>query len=237
MLNTVLLDLDGTLLPFDQKTFIKAYMELLCGELVPKGYDPDHIVKAVWTSCDAMIKNDGTLLNRDRFWEAFAALLGEGIFAEEANLDAFYLGVFDNVRKVLCGESCAKELVQLLRSKGYTVVLATNPLFPEQAQRTRMAWVGLAPSDFVLVTHYANSHYCKPNLLYYQEILKVIGRSPEECLMIGNSVMEDMIAEQLGMQTYLITGYVENPHGEPTDHFMQGTLADFLEYAKSLPNV
>ena len=237
MIDTVLMDLDGTLLPFEQDAFIKAYMKLLCADMAPKGYVPEQVVQAIWAGCEAMVKNDGTVYNNIRFWEAFCAILGERVRAEETNLDGFYLGDFDKARAVLQGESCAKELVDLLKEKGYTVVLATNPLFPEQAQRTRMAWAGLTPSDFALVTHYANSHFCKPNLRYYEEILQTLGKTPEQCLMIGNSVAEDMIAEALGMQTYLITGYVENPQNEPTDPFAQGTLADFLEYAKSLPRV
>ena len=237
MLNTILMDLDGTLLPFDQEEFIKTYFGLLCKRLAPMGYAPDAVVAAMWQGSKAMITNDGTALNRDRFWEAFAQVLGDGIYEEENHLDEFYLGDFDNVRTILRGETCAKALVDRLKAKGYTVVLATNPLFPEQAQRTRMSWAGLTPADFAHVTHYGNSHFCKPNLRYYEEILQMIGKTAEECLMIGNSVSEDMIAQTLGMQTYLVTGLVENPNGDPTDCFAQGSLADFLEFAESLPDL
>ncbi|MBE6764194.1 MAG: HAD family hydrolase [Ruminococcaceae bacterium] len=237
MINTVLMDLDGTLLPFDQEEFIRTYFGLLCKRLAPMGYAPDAVVAAMWQGSKAMVQNDGAVLNRDRFWDVFARMLGESICEEEARLDEFYLGEFDRVKAVLRGDTCAKELVELLKAKGYTVVLATNPLFPEQAQRTRMSWAGLTPSDFVLVTHYGNSHFCKPNLRYYEEILQTIGKTPAECLMIGNSVAEDMIAETIGMQTYLITGHIENPKNEPTDRFTQGTLADFLDYARTLPTL
>lgn len=237
MLNTILMDLDGTLLPFEQDEFIKAYFTLLCKRLAPKGYAPDDIVKGVWTGTKAMVQNDGTVFNSDRFWEAFASCLGDGIREEESNLDEFYLGEFDSIKSVLRGTSCAKKLVKMLKEKGYTVVLATNPLFPEQAQRTRMAWAGLKPADFALVTHYTNSHFCKPNPRYYEEILQTIGKTPDECLMIGNSVSEDMIAEKCGIGVYLINDHIENPNDEPTDRFEQGSLADFLEYAKTLPEV
>ena len=39
MVNTILFDLDGTLLPMDQDTFIKAYFGLLAQHLAPYGYD------------------------------------------------------------------------------------------------------------------------------------------------------------------------------------------------------
>lgn len=237
MLDTILMDLDGTLLPFEQEDFIKMYFGLLCKRLAPMGYAPDAIINGMWAGSKAMIQNDGTALNRDRFWNVFAQCLGEGIREEEEHLDQFYLGEFDSVKAILRGDTCAKALVDLLKAKGYTVVLATNPLFPEQAQRTRMSWAGLKPADFAHVTHYSNSHFCKPNPRYYEEILQTIGKTPEECLMLGNSVSEDMIAEKLGMQTYLVTGHVENPNGDPTDRFMQGSLKDFLQYAERLPHI
>lgn len=237
MVNTILMDLDGTLLPFEQNEFLKAYFGQLCKQLAPKGYAPDDIVKAVWAGSKAMIENDGTVLNRDRFWAMFEQCLGKEILDAEKQLDAFYLGEFDNVKTILRGESCAKALVELLKEKGYTVVLATNPLFPEQAQRTRMSWVGLKPDDFAYVTHYRNSRFCKPNVAYYDEILRTIGKTPAECMMVGNSVGEDLIAEQLGMQVYFVNTYAENPNGEPTDRFAQGSLDEFMKFAETLPNV
>lgn len=237
MLNTVLLDLDGTLLPFEQDEFIKTYFGLLCKRLAPMGFAPDAVVSGMWQGSKAMILNDGAVLNRDRFWEVFSMHLGEEIRQEEERLDEFYLGEFDTVKAVLRGDTCAKAVVERLKSKGYTVVLATNPLFPEQAQRTRMSWAGLTPQDFALVTHYRNSHYCKPNLQYYREILDTIGKQPQECLMVGNSVSEDMVAESLGMQTYLVTGFVENPNNEPTDRFTQGSLEEFMLYTEALPTI
>ena len=237
MINTVLMDLDGTLLPFEQDEFLKAYFGLLCRRLAPKGYAPEAIVKAVWAGCKAMTANDGSVINRDLFWKTFEACLGADILAEEQNLDEFYLGEFDSIKSILRGESCAKTLVELLKSKGYTVVLATNPLFPEQAQRTRMSWVGLTPDDFALVTHYGNSHFCKPNVAYYEEILRTIAKTPAECMMIGNNVAEDMVAENLGMAVYLINTQVENSQNAPTERFAQGSLEEFMSMANEWPSV
>lgn len=230
MINTVLMDLDGTLLPFEQEEFIEAYFKCICKQLAPMGYTPDAVVKSVWMGTKAMIGNDGTAFNRDCFWDAFADLLGEDVRQTETILDAFYLGEFDGVKTVLRGERPAKALVRTLRQKGYTVVLATNPIFPEVAVKTRLSWAGLTVDDFDHVTHYANSHYCKPNPAYYREILDVIGKTPAECIMIGNSVPEDMeAASSIGMETYLVTGYLENPEQKPIDGFAQGTLEDFLD--------
>lgn len=237
MVNTILMDLDGTLLPFWQKDFVEMYFKLLCKQIVPLGYEPDAVVKAVWSGTKAMIKNDGTCQNADRFWDTFAAILGDEVRSSEALLDTFYRTEFNLVKGVLQEESCAAQIVRTLKAKGYTVVLATNPLFPAVAQHTRLSWTGLGPDEFAYITHYENSRYCKPNPKYYEEILSVIGKTPEECLMLGNSVAEDMVAATLGMSVYLVDGYVENPDNLPTAPYDHGTLRDFLAVAESLPPV
>lgn len=39
-INTVLFDLDGTLLPMDQELFTQCYFKLLAQTLAPRGYAP-----------------------------------------------------------------------------------------------------------------------------------------------------------------------------------------------------
>lgn len=48
MLDTILFDLDGTLLPMEQDAFIHAYVKQLCTRYVPCGFDKDDIVRALW---------------------------------------------------------------------------------------------------------------------------------------------------------------------------------------------
>ena len=103
------------------------------------------------------------------------------------------------------------------------MVLATNPLFPKVATESRIRWAGLNPDDFEIYTTFETSHYCKPNLDYYREVLNELQVSAEECLMIGNDVSEDMVAEKLGMKVFLLTDCLINkketdisvyPHGD-----------------------
>lgn len=231
------MDLDGTLLPFDQEEFIASYFKRLCQRMAPMGYAPDDVVNATWAATKAMVKNDGAALNSERFWDVYTAQMDDAILGEKDVLDEFYGGTFHEVREVLRGESCAKALVDTLKAKGYTVVLATSPIFPEVAVRSRLSWCGLTPEDFALVTHYDNCHFCKPNPAYYREILQTIGKAPEECLMIGNNVVEDMVAAEVGVKTYLVTGFVENPANADTSVFEQGTLTDFYETVQGWCNV
>ena len=59
----ILFDLDGTLLPMDMDEFIKNYFGRLSKKLAPLGYDPQQLVKNIWTGTMAMVKNDGSRTN------------------------------------------------------------------------------------------------------------------------------------------------------------------------------
>ena len=236
MLDTILFDLDGTLLPMDQNDFIKAYVTQLCRRYVPCGYDKDAIIKALWTGTAAMVKNDGTCTNEDRFWAAFDALLGDTAPIHDS-IPSFYTTEFDAVKEIAAPSPLAREIVDTLRGKGYDLILATNPLFPAEGVHTRLSWIGLAPEDFSLVTTYDNSTFCKPFPGYYQEILKKTGKTPAQCRMVGNNPLDDMSAAKLGLDVYLVTDYIENEKDLPIDAFPQGSLESVLAWSEALPEV
>ena len=142
-----------------------------------------------------MIGNDGSRKNETVFWEKFKDVLGEAVAEREADLEEYYRNEFSDTRAA-CGENpMARKVIDRVKEMGLTAVLATNPFFPAVATETRMSWVGLHPTDFALVTTYENSGSCKPNLNYYREIIDKLALDPTECLMVGNDVDEDMIAE------------------------------------------
>ena len=222
MLKAVLFDLDGTMLPMDQDQFTKGYFKLLTRKLIPHGYEPESLVQAIWQGTKAMVKNDGSRTNEQAFWNDFATTFGEKARADEALFREFYAKDFEQARQ-LCGfNPKAAEIVRLLKEKGYRVALATNPIFPAVATEARIRWAGLEPDDFELYTTYENIGYCKPNPEYFQEIARRMGLKPEECLMVGNDVGEDMVARETGMEVFLLTDCIINrkdtdisqyPHG------------------------
>jgi len=114
------------------------------------------------------------------------------------------------------------------------VVLATNPLFPSVATKNRIRWAGLDPEDFEYFTTFENSHYCKPNLDYYREIMDKLYLKPEECLMVGNDTQEDMVAEQLGMKVFLLTDCLINKAGEDISQYPHGSFTQLDAYLKEL---
>ena len=111
---------------------------------------------------------------------------------------------------------------------GLRTALATNPIFPAIATESRIRWAGLSPADFELYTTYENIGFCKPNPAYYQEILKRMDLSPEECLMVGNDVTEDMIAARLGMQVFLLTDCLINKDEKDISVYPNGGFDQLL---------
>ncbi|MBQ7820745.1 MAG: HAD family hydrolase [Clostridia bacterium] len=233
-IKTVLFDLDGTLLPLDQDRFIKEYFGRLAKKLAPHGYDPDKLIKAIWAGTVAMVKNDGSKLNEEAFWDYFVTQFGEGSREDIPIFDDFYHNEFNGVKDV-CGHSpLADEAVKKLKAKGKRVALATNPLFPAVATENRIRWAGLDRDDFELYTTYENSHYCKPNPEYYREILDKLGANACECLMVGNDVREDMIAETLGMKVFLLTDCIINKDDSDISRYPQGGFDELLKFIDNL---
>ncbi len=233
-ITTLLFDLDGTLLPMDQDIFVKTYFSRLAAKMAPRGYAPKALIDAIWAGTAAMIKNDGKCTNEQAFWNTFSAILGEGVRAEEPFLREFYENEFQGVREVCGYHPAAAEIVRDLKTRGFRVALATNPLFPAVATESRMCWAGLEPSDFEFYTTYENSRYCKPNLAYYEDILATLGVSGKECVMIGNDVSEDMIAERLGMKTFLLTDCLINKRGEDISKWAHGDFEELKAFLKKI---
>lgn len=230
----ILFDLDGTLLPMDQNTFVKAYFGGLAKRLAPYGYDSEKLIAAIWKGTGAMVKNDGSKTNEAVFWDAFANIFGESVRADEPKFDAFYREDFDKV-SVSCGyDKRAKETVDAIKARGFRVALATNPIFPSIATEKRMAWAGFKPSDFELFTTYENSCYCKPNPLYYKAVVDALNIDPEDCLMVGNDVDEDMIAQKLGMKVFLLTDCLINKEEKDISVYPHGNFDALLEYVNTL---
>jgi FMN phosphatase YigB (HAD superfamily) len=201
--SAILFDLDGTLLPMDYDEFTKAYFGLLCKRF-PE-YDPQALVAAIWKGTKAMMMNDGTVPNEQRFWDTFAAIVGEDIRARIPEFDDFYRTSFHKAQAVTRPNPRAREIVEYARSHADRVILATNPLFPLCAVEARLSWIGLKPSDFDWVTTYENSTYCKPNPAYYTAILSNFNLDPADCLMVGSDVKEDAAAAtQAGLSVHLI---------------------------------
>ena len=233
-MKTVLFDLDGTLLPMDQDEFLKAYFGGLAAHLAPHGFEPDKLVRSIWAGTAAMVNNDGSRTNEEAFWKCFEEIFGPDARKSEPVLDAYYRTDFQRVQQVCGFAPQAKALVDELKAAGARVILATNPLFPAIATHSRIRWAGLQPEDFELVTTYENSCHCKPDPEYYRDILMQLDLNAADCIMVGNDVGEDMIAQQLGMQVFLLTPCLINKVGTDISRYPNGGFPELLEFVRSL---
>ena len=233
-IKAILFDLDGTLLPMDQEAFVSAYLGGLIRLLSPIGYDPKDVEAALRASTRAMMTNDGRITNEEMFWQSFSAVLGEGIRNHGKAFDLFYKEEFKKLKSTCGYNPRAREIVGLAKSRGARVILATSPLFPGVATETRMGWTGLEPSDFEHVTTYENSRYCKPNPVYYTNLMSELGLRPEEGVMIGNDVGDDMVAESVGIRCFLLTDYLINRKNVDICQFRHGDYDELIRFIKEI---
>lgn len=234
-ITTILFDLDGTLLPMDQETFIKAYMGGLVKVAAPYGYEPSLLAKSIMAGTLAMFQNDGQKSNEDAFWASMQTVYGDKIMTDAHIFDDYYKADFQKVAEVCGCNPKANEVVKKAKAKGLRVALATNPLFPKIATESRARWAGLDVEDFDLITTFENYGHSKPNLEYYKDVMAELGVCPEECVMIGNDVDEDMIATKLGIGgVFLLTNDIINKSGTDIEQFPHGDYDDLLKFIDEL---
>lgn len=234
MIRAILFDLDGTLVHYDFDTFVKEYLVAL-GAKLANMVEPERLVRQVMKSTDSMVRNlDPRKTNREVFAEDFFPAIGIPEDVLMPVFDDFYRSDFPQIKDRLGirAHPAARRMIERLISRGLEVVIATNPVFPLIAIEERMRWGGLEGLPYRLVTSYETMHFCKPNREYYEEVLSLIGRKPEECFMVGNDVEEDLVAGTLGMKTYLVEDFLLD-RGRAKNHpDFRGTfeeLVDFME--------
>ena len=123
----------------------------------------------------------------------------------------------------------AKKSIDFIKKNGGRLIAATNPIFPFVATKRRLEWAGVSPDDFELVTTYENFGCCKPNLKYFEEICKKQDIKPEDSIMIGNDVDEDLCSAKLGFDTYLITDTIVNRDNKDYSDYKNGSFEEFYK--------
>ncbi len=233
---TILFDLDGTLLPIDMDNFIEKYFRMLSGHFADL-YNPEHFIKAVNTATENMIRNDGQVTNKEAFEEKFFELIELKGVKEQEIWDRFY-DFYDNLFPTLKNhfeiDKLGYEIVEAAKEKDFNMIVATNPLFPRNAITARLEWIDLNPDDFQYITSYEHMHYCKPNVNYYREILDKTNLKPEDCVMVGNDMRDDMVAKKLGIKTFLIDDFKVKREDVSITPDWQGTRSEIINYIKNI---
>ena len=244
-MNPILFDLDGTLLPMDVRGFNDTFYKTLSSRFEKYGVASESLKHAVMYGIDAMQNNDGFLTNEDCFWNTFSRAIsddGEMISKDDLKLfkkefDNYYKKDFFVTRLNAKATPLAKECVRMLKNKGYRLVVANNPIFPEDAMIQRVRWADLDEDDFDLITSMENSCFCKPNLNYYRKILQMLNVTADECMMVGNDVSEDMCALKLGIDVFLIDDCLINKQNIDVSDFKKGSWFAFREFISELPEI
>lgn len=228
-IKAVLFDLDGTLLPMDQDKFINGYFSLLAKKAATKGYGEKELCDAVWQGTFAMIKNDGSKMGEEVFFETFKGIFGEGAEKDKPFFEDFYRNEFEGAKQFCSFNPDAAKCVHEIKKMGYRTALATNPVFPRAATERRIRWAGLEPSDFEIYTTYEITGFCKPNPKYYEWVADSLGLDPRECLMVGNDTGEDMVAKKTGMSVFLLTDCLINKNDDPKN-YPHGSFPDLMKF-------
>jgi HAD superfamily hydrolase (TIGR01549 family) len=228
--NTLLFDLDDTLLGNNMDVFLPRYFTLLGEYAQPLFGDSRDLLRELLYGTQAMIRNENRALsNRDVFWQVFAERTGLDAAETESFFNRFYDEVFPSLQTVTELRPSASRIVRRALAEGYRVAVATNPLFPVRAIEQRLSWAGLPVEDhdFALVTSYDNMHATKPHPAYYEEILEQIGSTTESTLMVGDDWKNDVRpAAALRMHVYWIASEGATPP-DPGLIVGQGSLDDF----------
>jgi len=227
-LRAVLFDLDDTLLENDMRRFVKEYFGLLTphmAHLVP----PEKFTSALLHATRGMVRNtDPAITNRQAFIDDFFPMVGRTAEEMMPLFDDFYAVQFGKLRFLTSPRPSARATIQAALDRGCDVVIATNPIFPESAIRQRMEWAGVADFPFKLVTSYEVMHSAKPNARYYREILDQIGRSPDECIMVGDDWSNDIApAMEAGLRAFWVNTTADSR--KALDPSARGTLAEFKD--------
>ena len=231
----IFFDLDGTLLPMELQDFLDTYFDVLAKAAMRYGFEPATFSRAVGVSVGAMAKHEPGILNADAFWESFEREWGSAGKREQDFFEDFYENDFDQVGAGIEADPAAARAIEALRRKGYPLYLTTMPMFPRPAVEWRLRWAGVDPQAFEFITCYDNSTACKPHLHYYAENVQRAGVPAQSILMVGNNTVEDLAAMQLGMDGFLVTDHIINPNDFDIDLVKHGSLADFADFAESLP--
>ena len=233
-IKTVLFDMDGTLLNMGESAFEKEYLKRMVLFLEQRypGYGKD-LVKAVGYGAEMMKVSDGSRTNLEVFWEGFEKASGKTREEIEPVITQYYQTDFTHIGDTYVPDEDMQNAVRTLHQKGYQLLVATTPVVPRIANDERVRWSGLSDIPWLDVTSFETYNYSKPNVKYFEQICSKYQLNPAECLMIGDSLVKDYPATELGMDFYLLLNE-DSPEAEKQFEGKKGTRKELLAYVESL---
>ena len=226
----LIFDIDGTLLPLSQEAFTNEFVRLVSERLCP---DPDcgpRIPEYIMRCAEAVVRNDGTMSNDDRFWTRMNDFLPGKTENIRKKFVDFYLTDFEKARSVVSEDGRILPFLERRKRAGDRLFVASSPIFPKFVQEIRLRWAGISPAMFEDITASENSTFSKPNPAYYTEICERHSLRPEDCVMVGNDADEDAPALDAGMRFFLLTDNLYNRSGREISNFSRGSWEDLERF-------
>ncbi|MGE5221355.1 MAG: DinB family protein [Omnitrophica WOR_2 bacterium] len=237
MTQTLLLDLDDTLLGNPMDTFVRVYTRALAKQFTAY-VEPGKLIQCLLLATGKMAANQRPDRTMEEVFDAefYPAI---GVTKEEVagTIEAFYRDVFPTFKDLTEYWPEAVRLVEGAFERGYQVGIATNPLFPRSAIIQRLEWAGLSPEKypFILIPDYQTFHFAKPNPAYFAEWLAQAGWPEGPVIMVGDALDMDILsARQMGLSAYWIPRDGASPSAGPAPS-ATGKHADLLNWLDTTP--
>ena len=224
----VLFDLDGTLVDVDMNRFVPAYLRRLTEQMAEQA-EPLQAAHVLHQAVAEMFANrDPQKTLENILYDVLHEELGVSSQHYQASLESFFREDLDSLESLVSGHPLSRQLIDVSLQRGWQVALATNPIFPRAVVDARLKWGRLDVDSFHHVTSYENAHFCKPNPAYFEELVDELGVPADACLMIGNDVLHDLSASQVGIRTCLLTPWCIKRSGASFKADWQGDHEDLL---------
>jgi HAD superfamily hydrolase (TIGR01549 family) len=209
MTDTVLFDLDGTLLPYPAYDRAVDQIFSSIAEYLADWIAPDVFERALMAGIRAMDDNKRQgPSNAEAFASAFCPVACTSPAEVKDAFDRFYRHAFPLLKNLTAPSPEARQIVEWLVSNGRRLVIATGFQTPLMAVEERLKWAGVPTDEFPyhFITTIDNMHASKPHQEYYEEVLEHLGCNPGECLMVGDDWQHDIApAMSAGIPTYWIS--------------------------------
>lgn len=235
---TLLLDLDDTLLVNDINQFLPVYLRHLSGALGHLA-PADKLIPALMEATSAMVKNQRPDCRlKEVFDSIFYPALQLNPSDVEEDIASFYSERFPQLQPLTQARPEAVDLVKQALARNYTIVIATNPLFPRTAILQRLEWAGLSPEKypFSLITSYERLHFAKPRPSFFAEILGHLGWPEHAALMVGDDLENDISgARKLGLPAFWVPKNKSRTNTGGYPPTVRGSLDEVLPWVDSVP--
>ncbi len=200
----LLWDLDGTLIrSFDYKVGLSlawSFWRLLETEKPLKKR-----AQIFWQTWNFQSEDNPTQTIYEKLFSTLKEVSGWSQEKTKEFLENFYLKEFGK----LSGEfqPIPEAIEFFIKSKArYSQALLTNPILPQSCVLNKLTWTGVDANSFKFISHSQNSHFCKPDLRYFEECLSQLGVAPQDCFLIGDRKDKDGVAAKLGIEVFIVEG-------------------------------